>query len=345
MKKTLEQQHLSVQYKKELGCVLPNQFDIISKVGNYDDVKVINTIKFQEGSVEEFGINGVTEESLLSVLMIRFEELQKSPLSCEKYQLSLELVNTLLQLLTKTDENYLVQNNISKTTLNLLLEKRKEIKEEILTRKITLKQRFLNLIDEAIKRNINRIVIIVQQIDNCDCEPIHNYYGSMNNNCFSDKLRYKLIGIETDGFNILKNDIIENFDDELNHKIFSKTLIFSFCYSNYIDNELNENICKLLNFRPYKLYNSPKKCLLDYIKYSVSILRKYIGYIIKDYKKEVRLIMIDNFYVQDIEFIKSRFNDELNIKKGTHSIIGFYSSDDIDEFNNMIEIMKKSRFY
>jgi len=344
----MKKPHLSVQYKKELelGCVLPNQFDIISKVGNYDDVKVINTIKFQEGSVEEFGINGITEESLLSVLLIRFEELlQKSPLSCEKYKLSLELVNTLLQLLTKTDENYLIQNNISKTTLNLLLEKRKEIKEEILTRKITPKQRFINLIDEAIKRNINRIMIIIQQIDNYDCEPIHNYYGSMNNNCFSDKLRYKLIGIETDGFNTLKNDIIENFDDELVHKIFSKTLISRFCYSNYIDNEFNENICKLLNFRPYKLYNSPKKCLLDYIKYSVSILRKYIGYIIEDYKKEVRLIMIDNFYVQDIEFIKSRFNDELNNKKETHSIIGFYSSDDIDEFNNMIEIMKKSRFY
>jgi len=328
----MKKPHLSVQYKKDLGCVLPNKFDIISKVGNYDDVKVINTIKFQEGSVEEFGINGVTEESLLSVLMIRFEELQKSPLSCEKYQLSLELVNTLLQLLTKTDENYLVQNNISKTILNLLLEKRKEIKEEILTRKITPKQRLLNLIDDAIKLNKKLISI---------CYSYKEDSSSIKSN---NNTKY-IVNHTTRVYDMIEF-ILTSFNDELKNKINFNEKIISFCYS---EPQYSKHIEELLLSNLYKVDKIPKNCLLSCMNevFNNGFKNKCFDYLKRDEKGLIHHIRImgEKVYLRELEYITLCYDDELNnIFFKDIMIFGFYSNQ-YSNFNDVIEIMKKSRFY
>lgn len=44
--------------------------------------QVFANIRFQDGSPAEVGINGITEEALIAILIDRLERFQKGPYSC-----------------------------------------------------------------------------------------------------------------------------------------------------------------------------------------------------------------------------------------------------------------------
>jgi hypothetical protein len=56
-------------------------------------------IPFQHGASHEAGVNGVTNEALLAVVLDRLDSFQKGPLSCQENELALGHVRLALQAL------------------------------------------------------------------------------------------------------------------------------------------------------------------------------------------------------------------------------------------------------
>ena len=54
----------------------------ISWKGNSEDNKAVCLIHFQEGPIKEYGVNGITQEALLAVIIDRLRSFQSGPFSC-----------------------------------------------------------------------------------------------------------------------------------------------------------------------------------------------------------------------------------------------------------------------
>jgi len=80
------------------------------KIDNYSDLSQV--IKFQEGPINEVGINGITEASLISVLIDRFEYFQKNTkLPCDENETILDnLYHSLFMINKRTEDR--IQKNI-----------------------------------------------------------------------------------------------------------------------------------------------------------------------------------------------------------------------------------------
>lgn len=69
------------------------------------DLKLLATIKFQDGVVSEVGINGVTIEALLAIVVDRLREFQAGPFACRENALALtKSEEVLLWLHRRTTE-------------------------------------------------------------------------------------------------------------------------------------------------------------------------------------------------------------------------------------------------
>lgn len=65
----------------------------------------ISTIKFQEGPIQESGINGLTNESLLAIVEDRLKGFQSGKFACPENQKALEAVKIALSsLLNRTSD-------------------------------------------------------------------------------------------------------------------------------------------------------------------------------------------------------------------------------------------------
>jgi hypothetical protein len=63
------------------------------------------TIHFQEGPIGEIGINGITQEALLAIVIDRLRSFQAGPYACRENAIALTHVETaLLWLKARTDE-------------------------------------------------------------------------------------------------------------------------------------------------------------------------------------------------------------------------------------------------
>lgn len=56
-------------------------------------------LEFQEGPIQENGVNGISNEALLAVLIDRLEGFQQGPFSCEENELALVHLEEALSLL------------------------------------------------------------------------------------------------------------------------------------------------------------------------------------------------------------------------------------------------------
>lgn len=59
------------------------------------------TILFQNGPIKDFGVNGVTQEALLAIVIDRLRSFQAGPFSCDDNQAALERCEDALQFLQK----------------------------------------------------------------------------------------------------------------------------------------------------------------------------------------------------------------------------------------------------
>ena len=65
----------------------------------------ITTIKFQEGPIQESGTNGLTNESLLSIVENRLKGFQSGQFACPENQKALEAVSSALSALSKRTQD------------------------------------------------------------------------------------------------------------------------------------------------------------------------------------------------------------------------------------------------
>lgn len=70
-----------------------------SKVTLNDGVTVSCSIRFQNGPIKEFGVNGISNESLLAVVRDRLECFQRGPFACDTNQAALDSVTAAMESL------------------------------------------------------------------------------------------------------------------------------------------------------------------------------------------------------------------------------------------------------
>jgi len=58
-----------------------------------------STVLFQSGPIKEFGINGVTQEALLAIVIDRLRSFQAGPFACDENAVALKFCENALQVL------------------------------------------------------------------------------------------------------------------------------------------------------------------------------------------------------------------------------------------------------
>ena len=74
----------------------PHNFKVIK---TDDQFEAVGQIHFQEGPVKEFGVNGVSNEDVLAMVICRLEHFQKSEFSCFNNTLVLAHLNEAMKYL------------------------------------------------------------------------------------------------------------------------------------------------------------------------------------------------------------------------------------------------------
>jgi hypothetical protein len=72
-------------------------------------------IGFQNGPIKEFGVNGVTQEALLAIIIDRLRSFQAGPFSCQDNQLALSCCESALGLLQKRTRDRMARGVEGKT--------------------------------------------------------------------------------------------------------------------------------------------------------------------------------------------------------------------------------------
>ena len=77
----------------------PHHFE----VANAETLEVIGTVDFQEGPIKECGVNGVCNEDLLLMVLVRLQSFQNSPYACKENEMAItKLEETLMWLRKRT---------------------------------------------------------------------------------------------------------------------------------------------------------------------------------------------------------------------------------------------------
>lgn len=71
-------------------------YDISVDVQRGQTGKVIHTIRFQKGAVQEVGINGISDEALLVIDIDRLRRFQEGPFACRQNAIALTHLETAL---------------------------------------------------------------------------------------------------------------------------------------------------------------------------------------------------------------------------------------------------------
>ena len=100
----LDQSHGEVLHESNINFNAPHHYKIIS-VDEENKGAVLGEIHFQEGPIKKYGINGVTNEQLLAIVIDRLEHFQRSPYSSRDNAITITHVeNALLRLKKRTIE-------------------------------------------------------------------------------------------------------------------------------------------------------------------------------------------------------------------------------------------------
>ena len=94
----LDRHHLTDVYReKETSFNAPHNYEVRSS----DFGELLNIIHFQEGPIDEVGINGVMNENLIVMVMDRLEHFQDSEYACEENELALKHLDLALEAMNK----------------------------------------------------------------------------------------------------------------------------------------------------------------------------------------------------------------------------------------------------
>lgn len=69
-------------------------------ISNYETGDLLCKVDFQEGPIKEVGINGVSNEDLIIMVIARLEAFQKSDYFCYENEMALSYLNSALTALT-----------------------------------------------------------------------------------------------------------------------------------------------------------------------------------------------------------------------------------------------------
>jgi len=82
----------------------------IVDVAGRDELKKICDIQFQNGPITEFGVNGVTQEVLLAIVIDRLKSFQAGNFACQENAVALTHVETALMWLEKRTRDRIKRN-------------------------------------------------------------------------------------------------------------------------------------------------------------------------------------------------------------------------------------------
>jgi hypothetical protein len=82
----------------------PHHFDVLVDLGN-DTASLMSSISFQEGPIKEVGVNGLTNEILMMMVLARLRAFQKGPFSSRYNAMAItHLEESLMWLNRRTDD-------------------------------------------------------------------------------------------------------------------------------------------------------------------------------------------------------------------------------------------------
>ena len=100
MSRLLLASHTNVEAMDDRGAGHANHIYIISEAASG---KVLQTVKFQKGPIQEEGVNGIQNEDLLCIVIDRLIGFQTGEFACEENEEALRLIikaTSILQLRT-----------------------------------------------------------------------------------------------------------------------------------------------------------------------------------------------------------------------------------------------------
>ena len=100
----LTSKYTAVYHEKDIKFNAPHHFSVESvPQKEKQPVAVLAQITFQEGPIKEFGVNGVCNEDLIAMVIVRLEGFQKSEFACRENALAItKLEEALLWLRKRT---------------------------------------------------------------------------------------------------------------------------------------------------------------------------------------------------------------------------------------------------
>ncbi len=100
-----ETKYTEVYHEEDFKFNAPHHFKVVSSEDDLIGEKVLGQVDFQEGAIKEHGVNGVTNEDLIAMVVTRLEHFQNSDFRCRENALALtKLEEALLWLKKRTSD-------------------------------------------------------------------------------------------------------------------------------------------------------------------------------------------------------------------------------------------------
>jgi hypothetical protein len=96
----LTSKYTKVYQEKEFTNFAPHQFQVTTCPYGVEEV-VLADIHFQEGPIGEAGVNGVMNEDLLAMVLVRLRSFQDSKFSCKENAMAITKIEEALLWLRK----------------------------------------------------------------------------------------------------------------------------------------------------------------------------------------------------------------------------------------------------
>lgn len=97
-------EHIRVFHEDEYEFNAPHNFEVYADKGQAEPY-LVGMVDFQKGPIKEFGVNGVTNEALLAMVICRLQHFNQSEFGCRENSIAIEkLEEALLFLKKRTDD-------------------------------------------------------------------------------------------------------------------------------------------------------------------------------------------------------------------------------------------------
>lgn len=89
-------EHTQITHEVEFTNNAPHYFIVQNNEG-----EAVHMVEFQNGPIQEVGVNGLTNEDLLHMVRLRLEGFQNSPYACDENAKALHYVNETIAALAE----------------------------------------------------------------------------------------------------------------------------------------------------------------------------------------------------------------------------------------------------